>query len=81
MIGCAERQTFRRDHNYNTATGMGTMQLVKKGTHGARGHIGGVSQFKAAHGVGYDQASAVKFVDARPGTPLFPDGLLLGRKP
>ena len=57
--------------NYDPATGMGDMQLVKHDVHAGRSHSGGVSQFKAAHGVDYDTTGAVKHVDNR--------GLNLGR--
>lgn len=59
--------------NYDPATGTGEMQLVKTDVHAATSHAGGVSEFKGAHGLGYDNEEAVKFVEGR--------GLLRGRPP
>jgi RHS repeat-associated protein len=48
--------------NYNSRTGYGDMQLVRKTAH-KTGHSGGVSEFKAATGIDYDGAAAVKHVE------------------
>jgi hypothetical protein len=59
--------------NYDPATGMGEMQLVKTDVHAATSHAGGVADFKEAHGLGYDNDEAIKLVEER--------GLLKGRSP
>ena len=49
--------------NYDPATGMGEMQLVRRPVHASRGHAGGVSQFQAATGLRYDTTPAVAHVE------------------
>ncbi|WP_339733988.1 HNH endonuclease [uncultured Gimesia sp.] len=53
--------TWHHLDDYDPLTNTGTMQLVKRTTHEATyPHPGGVSQFKAASGIEYDQNNSIR---------------------